>query len=289
MALARYPLAVLVAAWVTAGLSAPITSASNLLWLSSMSMPVDWMVVVEVVIRDVLRLGSVLSILIGAGYVVAFAVTGIVRIWWRVWPAVAYPIAAVVAMLAFLILLVETTFEVQLIAGNRTLEGTGLHLVAAFIGGLVFARLITTQRTGSFAIRTLAFIPLLLMSSIALNWILDPAEAAKGFGFDFATLSDLGQNTLIRDMTAFFMGHVAFLLLGLLFLSYQWFLASSIIFLFAALFNVVAIQVHGTMQNPALIFEIVLCVWNGVLGIGAMLHLRGRAAGVGERAQVEGL
>ena len=266
----KYPLTTLVAALVTAALSTPITSVQNLMWLQSMQMPVDFGVVVQVILKDLFRLGGTLTVLILAGFSLAFLVCGLIRRWVPVRSEIAYGLAAIVAMIAILILMVETTFGVQLVAGNRTMEGTAAHLIAGLIGGVLFARMISVNRDASFSVRVFALIPLIFLSWAALNWILDPATAASGFGFDFAELSDLGQNTLIRDMTAFFMANCAFLLLGIISLRYQWFAASSMVFFFAMLFNIIAIEIHGTGDNEALSAEIVLFVWIALLGIGTV-------------------
>lgn len=266
MRYAQYPLAVLVAAWVAMLFATPVTSISNLLWLASMDMPVSFGVVVSVLLKDLFRLGTILSILTLAGYAIAFPVAALINRRVKAQPQTAYALAGAVAMLAIMVLLVETTFGVQLIAGNRTFVGTLAHLVAGGIGGLAFARLVAQQRTATFAVRVLGAVPMLLMAWSAISWTLDPAAAALGFGIDFQVVSDLGRNSVIRDLTSFFWTNFSLMLLGICSLNFRWFWASSMLFGFALVFNLAANHVHGTGPSDALVFEIVLCLWTLALG-----------------------
>ena len=270
----QYFLAALVAAWCTAALAAPITSVSNFLWLQSMSMPLDLTTAVMILVKDIFRFGAVLSVILIVGYLLAFIVASIVRIWLPAHRWLAYGLAAVVAMLAVLILLVETTFQVQFIAGNRTLIGTFAHLVAAFAGGVLFARLIRKRRTGSFAIRVLGCVPLFFMIWSAFNWGTDPFTASSNMGVELSALSVDGQSTVIRDLTAFFITSATVLLVAMYSLNYRWFLAVAILFFYAALFNFLNGAIRDISSLPALIFEVVFCAWVAALGLAALLRSR---------------
>ena len=60
MRIAKYPFAVLSAALFTVMLVTPITSISNLIWLSSFDMPVTILSSLEVILFDFQRLGVAL-------------------------------------------------------------------------------------------------------------------------------------------------------------------------------------------------------------------------------------
>ena len=60
MKIAKYPFAVLSAALFTVMLITPITSISNLIWLSSVDMPVGIGSAIEVILFDFQRLGIAL-------------------------------------------------------------------------------------------------------------------------------------------------------------------------------------------------------------------------------------
>ena len=270
----QYFLSILVAAWFTAALAAPITSVSNFLWLESVSMPVDWMTAATIVVKDIFRFGAILSAILVASYLLAFIVTSIVRIWLPAPRWLAYGLAAAVAMLAMLILLVETTFQVQFIAGNRTLPGTAAHVLAAFIGGMLFAGLIRKRRTGAFAIRVLGCVPLFFMIWNAFNWGTDPFTASSNMGVELSALSVDGQSTVIRDLTAFFISSATVLLVAMYSLNYRWFLAVAILFFYAALFNYLNGELRDISSLPALIFEVAFSAWMLLLGLAAGLRSR---------------
>ena len=151
-----------------------------------------------------------------------------------------------------------------------------LHIAAGYIGGLSYFNLIQKDFTVKSVIRFLACLPLILIFSITTSWIFDPATAAESFGFNFSEISDLGRNTLIRDMTAFFMANAIFYLLGIITLNATWFFASGTIYASAFVFNLMAINFYGTSQNEALIAEAIFTIWS--FGIGFWLSKRTKAS-----------
>jgi len=162
--------------------------------------------------------------------------------------------------------MVELIYKTHPIAGNRTIIGSLFHIVGGYIGGLVFYKMINKPVTKALVVRFLAFIPFILFGSSAVTWVFDPMLASSSFGFDFQSLSDYGKNTLIRDMTAFFLGVSIFMLLGIISLNPIWFFSVAIMMGCAFVFNLVAVYSYGTEHNSALVFEIVVALWYSILG-----------------------
>jgi len=94
-----------------------------------------------------------------------------------------------------------------------------------------------------------------------LSWIFTPETAAADFGFILKELTDNAQNALLRDFTSFFVATFVFVLLGVITLNPTWFYSAGIIYLGAAIFNLVAIFIHGTEYNQIYIGEILLGLW----------------------------
>ena len=78
MKLATYPIAILSAALFTVLLITPISSVSNLLWLSSVDMPVNVTSSLEVILYDFQRLGLPLYGVVIIGFAIAFLVSGLI-------------------------------------------------------------------------------------------------------------------------------------------------------------------------------------------------------------------
>ena len=78
MKLIKYPFAVFSAALFTVMLITPISSIANLLWLSSVDMPVGFGSSLEVLLFDFQRLGIALYGVVILGFIVAFTVSGLI-------------------------------------------------------------------------------------------------------------------------------------------------------------------------------------------------------------------
>ena len=74
MRIAKYPFAVLAAALFTVMLITPISSISNLMWLSSVDMPVGLFSSIEVILFDFQRLGIGLYAVVVIGFAIAFTI-----------------------------------------------------------------------------------------------------------------------------------------------------------------------------------------------------------------------
>jgi len=126
---------------ITAFLSVPITTASYTIWLSSIEMPVTLNLFIASLIHDWFNLGVTLFLLFLAGFLIAFLITFIIRKIFTInliSEPFSYAIAGSVCILLILVLTVVLLFETQIIAGNRTVVGTLLHVLAGFAGGYFF-------------------------------------------------------------------------------------------------------------------------------------------------------
>ncbi len=267
MRIAKYPFAVLSAALFTVLLVTPISSISNIIWLSSVDMPISLLSALEVLLFDFQRLGIALFAVFTIAFSIAFTVAGLVSKFTNFGGRNLYAIAGAVAIGVALILMVELLFQTQLLGGNRSFIGKVLHWVAGFFGGYFFYNLISSDRSYTFVIRFFGVFYAYFLLGLVLNWIFTPASAAANFGFVLNELSDSAQNALLRDFTSFFVATFVFSIFGAITLNPAWFFSAGIVYYGAALFNLMAIYVHGTAYNQIYIGEIVLGTWPTLLAL----------------------
>ena len=267
MRIAKYPFAVLSAALFTVLLVTPISSISNIIWLSSIDMPISLLSALEVLLFDFQRLGIALFAVFTIAFSIAFTVAGLVSKFTNFGGRNLYAIAGAVAIGVALILMVELLFQTQLLGGNRSFIGKILHWVAGFFGGYFFYNLISSDRSYTFVIRFFGVFYAYFLLGLVLNWIFTPASAAADFGFVLNELSDSAQNALLRDFTSFFVATFVFSIFGAITLNPIWFFSAGIVYYGAALFNLMAVYVHGTAYNQIYIGEIVLGTWPTLLAL----------------------
>lgn len=267
MRIAKYPFAVLSAALFTVLLVTPISSISNIIWLSSVDMPISLLSALEVLLFDFQRLGIALFAVFTIAFSIAFTVAGLVSKFTNFGGRNLYALAGAVAIGVALILMVELLFQTQLLGGNRSFIGKILHWVAGFFGGYFFYNLISSDRSYTFVIRFFGVFYAYFLLGLVLNWIFTPASAAADFGFVLNELSDSAQNALLRDFTSFFVATFVFSIFGAITLNPAWFFSAGIVYYGAALFNLMAIYVHGTAYNQIYIGEIVLGTWPTLLAL----------------------
>jgi len=95
-----------------------------------------------------------------------------------------------------------------------------------------------------------------VLALISLQWIFTPEAAADSLNMLY--LEGEGRNTQIRDFTAFFLGTSIMSFLSLITKKYEWICSAGIIFLIAAIFNVLASLNHGApIAITSLISEII--------------------------------
>ena len=267
MKIAKYSFAVFSAALLTVLLITPISSISNLLWLSSIGMPVNLMSSLEVLLFDFQRLGIALYGVVIVAFAIAFSVSGLISKFSNFGGKYLYALAGLAAIAAALFLMVELLFQSELLGGNRSLIGKLLHWLAGFFGGYFYYVLISKKLTYTFFIRYLSVLYSYVVLGTVLDWIFNPSNAALGFGFVLSEISNEGQNALIRDFTTLFLATFIFSILGAITLNPAWFYSIAIIYFGAAIFNLTAIYIHGTGYNSIYISEILLASWPLFLGL----------------------
>ena len=271
MKIAKYPLATFCAALLTVALTTPISSFTNIVWLSSMNAPLGFFSSLEIILFDFQRLGILLYGIIIIEFAIAFSFAGIVNKYFYK-SDYAYAIAGAIVTGLTLFLITELTTQTEVLSGNRTLIGKILHCLAGFVGGYFFSKLISKDRNISFAIRTLGVIFAYGLLGLTLNWAFQPELAASGFGFNFSELSLDAKNALIRDFNAFFLASFVFAILGVITLNSAWFFSSGFLYLFAGIFNLLAIYGYETGFNQIFIFEFIMGAWPTILGLVIIYH-----------------
>ena len=266
MKIAKYPFAILVAALFTVALTTPISSFANIIWLSSMNLPINFFSSLEIILFDFQRLGTLLYGIIIIEFAIAFSLVGLIQ---KYVPDTKYlyPVAGAFITGLTLFLLVEFSTQTEVLGGNRTILGKFLHCLAGFAGGYLFNILISRERKISFVIRTLGIIYAYLILGLVLNWIFTPISAASDFGFIFNELNSSAQNALLRDFTSFFVATFLFSIIGVITLNSAWFFSAGIIYVGAGIFNLIAIYAHGTDYNQIFIGEFLLGSFPIALGL----------------------
>ena len=169
MRIAKYPFAVLSAALFTVLLVTPISSMSNIIWLSSVDMPISLLSALEVLLFDFQRLGIALFAVFTIAFSIAFTVAGLVSKFTNFGGRNLYAMAGAVAIGVALILMVELLFQTQLLGGNRSFIGKILHWVAGFFGGYFFYNLISSDRSYTFVIRFFGVFYAYFLLGLVLN------------------------------------------------------------------------------------------------------------------------
>lgn len=190
--------AVFAASLFTVLLITPITSISNLLWLSSVNMPVTLWSAFEVILFDFQRLGMPLFVVFTIAFILAFSVAGLISKYTTYGGKYLYALAGAVAIGFALILMVELLFQTQLLGGNRSLIGKILHWIAGFCGGYFFHNLFSVDRSYTFIVRFFGIFYAYLLLGFVLNWIFTPTLAAAEFGFILDQLSDDAQKRTFK-------------------------------------------------------------------------------------------
>ena len=95
-----------------------------------------------------------------------------------------------------------------------------------------------------------------VLGIISLQWIFSPDAAAQSLSMIY--MEGDARNTQVRDFTAFFLGTSIMSILSFLTKQYQWIFSAGIIFLIAAIFNVLtSINYQTDIAIASLISEII--------------------------------
>ena len=125
------------------------TTISNLIWLSSIDMPVTFGVLIASIYHDFILMTltssppplpplPLLPVLISIGLVISFSVTWIVLRWIKTQKKYAYGIAGGVALAFIFYLMPLVFFGIDMLAGARTLTGKIILVICGYLGGHFF-------------------------------------------------------------------------------------------------------------------------------------------------------
>ena len=106
-------------------------------------------------------------------------------------------------------------------------------------------------------LRGVVALPAILFILIGLQWLGDPAAAAKGLGM---TLMDgMGRSSQMGDVGSFFLMTGAMVLIGVITLRKEWFYAPAMMVAGAAIFRTVAWMAHDApFATTSIIIELVI-------------------------------
>ena len=118
------------------------TTLSNLIWLSSVDMPVTIGLALKTFVGDFIGMNSSGAIplvgLVAVGMLLAYTVAKILLIWVDTKKSYAYGLAGAAAILAIVLLMPLAFYNLDLIAGARTALGKTILILCGFLSGYYF-------------------------------------------------------------------------------------------------------------------------------------------------------
>ena len=118
------------------------TTLSNLIWLSSVDMPVTIGLTFNTFFGDLIGMNSGGAIplvgLVAVGMLLAYLVAKILLIWINAKKSFAYGLAGAAAILAIVLLMPLAFYNLDLIAGARTALGKTILILCGFLSGYYF-------------------------------------------------------------------------------------------------------------------------------------------------------
>ena len=118
------------------------TTLSNLMWLSSVDMPVTIGLALKTFVGDLIGMNSSGAIplvgLVAVGMLLAYSVAKIMLIWVDTKKSYAYGLAGAAAILAIVLLMPLAFYNLDLIAGARTALGKTILILCGFLSGYYF-------------------------------------------------------------------------------------------------------------------------------------------------------
>ena len=118
------------------------TTLSNLMWLSSVDMPVTIGLTINTFFGDLIGMnfGGAIPLvgLVAVGMLLAYLVAKILLIWINTKKSYAYGLAGAAAILAIVLLMPLAFYNLDLIAGARTALGKTILILCGFLSGYYF-------------------------------------------------------------------------------------------------------------------------------------------------------
>ena len=139
----------LVTVFITTFLLVSQTTISNLMWLSSLGMPVNASIVVTSIFHDLISMNTQGEIpvagLVASGMVIAFIVARITLIWIPIKRRYVYAFAGGAALLMIVLLMPLAFYNLDLLAGARSTLGKLFLVISGILGGYFFGTNLTTK------------------------------------------------------------------------------------------------------------------------------------------------
>ena len=139
----------LVTVFITTFLLVSQTTISNLMWLSSLDMPVNASIVVTSIFHDLISMntqGEIPAVgLVAPGMVIAFIVARIALIWIPIKKRYVYAFAGGAALLMIVLLMPLAFYNLDLLAGARSTLGKLFLVISGILGGYFFGAILTTK------------------------------------------------------------------------------------------------------------------------------------------------
>lgn len=141
----------LISVAIATGLLITQTTFTNIIWLSSMDMPVDVSVILSMLAGDLISMNIKGEFPVGAlvlvGMLIAFIVTRILLIWVNIDKRYLYALAGGAAIFAIVGLMPLAFYNLDLIAGARSLLGKVYLTCSGMIAGYYFGARQTEKST----------------------------------------------------------------------------------------------------------------------------------------------
>lgn len=139
----------LVTVFITTFLLVSQTTISNLMWLSSLDMPVNASIVVTSIFHDLISMNTQGEIpaagLVAPGMAIAFIVARIALIWIPIKRRYVYAFAGGAALLMIVLLMPLAFYNLDLLAGARSTLGKLFLVISGILGGYFFGTNLTTK------------------------------------------------------------------------------------------------------------------------------------------------
>jgi hypothetical protein len=139
----------LVTVFITTFLLVSQTTISNLMWLSSLDMPVNASIVVTSIFHDLISMNTQGEIpaagLVAPGMAIAFIVARIALIWIPIKRRYVYAFAGGAALLMIVLLMPLAFYNLDLLAGARSTLGKLFLVISGILGGYFFGSNLTTK------------------------------------------------------------------------------------------------------------------------------------------------
>ena len=123
---------------------------SNLFWLISVGMPVSLGIFFSTYFENLMLMnlaGAIpLIVLVAIGFLIAYSVARIILIWIRVSRSYAYALAGAVAILAIVLLMPLAFYNLDILAGGRSILGKSILTFFGLISGYYFGASLDKQR-----------------------------------------------------------------------------------------------------------------------------------------------